>query len=77
MNKFPTKSFLFLLSLFLLIIVRTYYAEVEPNNTYSQATSLSLNATDIGALNEATQSLTADNYDWWKVILPCRWKSIF
>ena len=70
MNKFPTKSFLFLLSLFLLIIVRTYYAEVEPNNTYSQATSLSLNATDIGALNEATQSLTADNYDWWKVILP-------
>ncbi|PKL83317.1 MAG: hypothetical protein CVV24_05695 [Ignavibacteriae bacterium HGW-Ignavibacteriae-3] len=69
MNLTSSKSFLFMLGLFFLINGRNYYAETEPNNTYQQANTLGLNASDSGALNDASQSLAADWDDWWKITL--------
>ena len=45
-------------------------AEVEPNDTYQQASTIAPNSSDSGALNEATQTQNADNDDWWKITLP-------
>lgn len=57
--------------LFVLMMGTNLFAEVEPNDTYQQANMIGPNATDGGALNDATQSQpTADNIDWWVVTLP-------
>ncbi len=47
----------------------TVHGETEPNNTFQQANTLSLNSSDSGALNEATQTQSADNEDWWQITL--------
>jgi len=60
---------IFLLVLLSLLITNIIFAETEPNNTYLQASTLGLNTSDIGALNEQTQTLAADNEDWWKLTL--------
>jgi len=45
-------------------------AEIEPNNSYQQASTIVVNSSDGGSLNEQTQSLAADNDDYWQVTLP-------
>lgn len=70
MPKNHLKAFLIILSAFIILFPEKYYSEIEPNNIYSQATTLGLNTSDSGALNESTQTLAADNEDWWKVTLP-------
>ena len=44
-------------------------AEIEPNNSYQQANAIGINSSDGGSLNEQTQSIAADNDDWWKITL--------
>jgi hypothetical protein len=61
---------IFLLFQLSLLFSNSIFAETEPNNTYSQASTLGLNITDSGAMNASSQGVLADDVDWWKVILP-------
>ena len=66
LNSTIFKNFLLMSVLFVLRIA----AETEPNNNYQQASTLLPNSTESGSLNAPTQTQDADNYDWWKVIIP-------
>jgi hypothetical protein len=61
---------IFLLFLLSLLISNIVFAEIEPNNNYSQASTLGLNTTDSGAMNASSQGVAADDVDWWRVTLP-------
>jgi hypothetical protein len=63
-------NYLFRMGIILLFsLLATVKAEVEPNDTYQQASTIAPNSSDSGSLNEATQTQTADNDDWWKITL--------
>jgi hypothetical protein len=64
-------NYLFRMGIVLLFSFLTIIkAEVEPNNTYQQASVIAPNSSDSGSLNEQTQSQAADNDDYWQVTLP-------